>query len=620
MQDVFTTVLTSIYQDCVVKCDVRFDQRDINTLSRRGASEGKSFFTITLPTLNAGLLLAIERGYVVPTDFPFFRKSGKCPSFLKVFFALIFDAQGQLLSDPSVDAIFSIRQMSVTFKKLKEITDGEKVKKSLQRFKEVEHEVSLFNGVPEEYAQSYNFVCQNLWCLLDTIDPITLIPRHGPGATVEKVHGIYKYHEISSRWPLRLQPYFPYDYFCVGSTQNIDDDEKFIRFHHHEIAQQEERPVKVIAVPKTATSSRIIAIEPTAMQYTQQAVSAWVVDKLQTMKLTKGHINFTDQSINQQLALSSSLTREFATLDLSDASDRVSCRLVEETFKISPFFLEVILACRSTKAYLKDLDQTIDLTKYASMGSALCFPIESMVFYSIAVAAQLSQCKGPSYADLVRICSRSYVYGDDIVVPVESASVVSNALTAFGCKVNVGKSFAKSYFRESCGVDAYKGYNITPVYVRQHPPKKPHDLKVLSWQETANQFYKNGLWLTATTIDKMVEKLIGYVPVSERDGAGVHRWSFSGIPKHYGLEAKRVKWNADLQTYRYKIKMVRSRKKKQDPSVNAFLLDFFIKKAHQNWSWIDRIIPSCHVQGQNEESNWNTLVVRGHETLKDRWV
>nr|QDH86778.1 MAG: RNA-dependent RNA polymerase [Leviviridae sp.] len=92
------------------------------------------------------------------------------------------------------------------------------------------------------------------------------------------------------------------------------------------------------------------------------------------------------QEPNQLLAQKGSRDGSLATLDLSEASDRVSLQLVEELLARNPLAKEAILACRSLRASVPG-HETITLAKFASMGSALCFPIEAMVFITITFLA-----------------------------------------------------------------------------------------------------------------------------------------------------------------------------------------------------------------------------------------
>jgi len=131
----------------------------------------------------------------------------------------------------------------------------------------------------------------------------------------------------------------------------------------------------VIAVPKTMKTPRIIAVEPTAMQYMQQAISDNLVSNLEGRHFPyKWMIGFERQEPNQQMAKEGSLHGELATLDLSEASDRVSNQHVRRLTKGFPRVTEGIQACRSRKADVPG-HGVIRLAKFASMGSALTFPL-----------------------------------------------------------------------------------------------------------------------------------------------------------------------------------------------------------------------------------------------------
>jgi hypothetical protein len=92
---------------------------------------------------------------------------------------------------------------------------------------------------------------------------------------------------------------------------------------------------------------------------------------------------------------------------------------------------------------------------YAPMGNATTFPVQSLVFWSICVAAL--QRRGLHQPGAV------FVFGDDIIVRSECAEIVIDALESFGLLVNRSKSFWRGAFRESCGVDAFNGVDVTPV-------------------------------------------------------------------------------------------------------------------------------------------------------------
>jgi hypothetical protein len=152
------------------------------------------------------------------------------------------------------------------------------------------------------------------------------------------------------------------------------------------------------------------------------------------------------------------------------------------------------------------------------MGSALCFPIEALVFTTLIfvgiqqkLSCQLTRKDIQSYRGQVR------VYGDDIIVPVDCVDSVIQTLEAFGLKVNKDKSFWNGKFRESCGGDYYDGEWVTPIRVRRDIPsslKRAKQGEVASLVSLRNQLYLAGFWKTCAWLDTQIEPLLkGRYPV-----------------------------------------------------------------------------------------------------------
>lgn len=174
----------------------------------------------------------------------------------------------------------------------------------------------------------------------------------------------------------------------------------------------QERPVEVTPVPKTMKTPRLIAIEPTAMQYVQQAVLEAIEDSIEKDNLSKMLISWKDQSPNQRMALRGSSDGSLATLDLSEASDRVSNSLVLALCKNFPSLSGLVQASRSTHANVLGFG-VMPLTKFASMGSALCFPFESIVFMTLILLG-IEKCLDHqlAYKDVLNLLGKVRTYGD----------------------------------------------------------------------------------------------------------------------------------------------------------------------------------------------------------------
>jgi len=544
-------LVTALFKDvqsqiAVESVDVK---RDLEILRKRVEHEGSSFVKITLPDYGADFESALKSGCIDTSHFRSFKKCKGIPAFMQGILCHVFDRQtGKILDKPDTQAIAAIRQICYTFKKVKEPCAPFRQHEALRTFVKDE---SIFDEPLELTDVSlFQEVSDVLWVNVigSEMDLSMLTPQHGPGAVAEKLASNAKYS--MQRWHERLEPYFPAYPNLVGCS-NPDIGQQ--RLEEVEFVDEaDESPVRVITVPKTSKKPRIIAIEPACMQYAQQALKRWLYATLESSVLTAGHINFTDQRINQYYALESSVTGWYATLDLSSASDRVPRDLALSMFDCNPDLRDAIDACRSRRAQIFD-EESIPLRKFASMGSALCFPVEAMYFYTICVAALIRHYRLPvTYGSVYNMSRKVYVYGDDIIVPTDAAAAVSETLHKYYCKVNVGKSYYTGNFRESCGMDAYDGADVTPVYVRTKAPRNRRNAKeLISWTETSNLLFKRGYWKASTFMKNKVEGIIGKLPVTQDEVGGLHWYSFCGVPDYQKTE-KFIRWNGNIQVIEVK--------------------------------------------------------------------
>lgn len=540
--------LRALLSDAEKRCATS-TTRDLETITRRVKHEGLSFLTIALPNFSRDFERCLEIGYVDRTFFQGFVKPRKraLPAFLSGLLGQVFDKYtGILHQDPSVEAIFCIRTITRFFGKMKLQCDESRTRAAFKQFLDVDAEVALVNEKIMNGAipglHQFGLVSDLLWSHVLTPLDASLYrfehePFHGPGATSERVQANGKFS--FKIWHSRLDQYFPYDRFAVPTVSSIQDG-----YGPSDIREPDtEQPVRVISVPKTQKTPRIIAIEPVCMQACQQSVLRKLVPLLENNTIIGGSLGFTDQNANRDLARAGSSQGGYATLDLSEASDRVASALVDRMLRSVPHFRGAVFACRSSRADVPG-HGIHSLAKYASMGSALCFPIEAMVFLTIILTGQLSA-EGirPTVRDIKRICRQVRIYGDDIIIPVDMVDTAICYLEAFGLKVNKHKSFWSGKFRESCGGDYYDGFSVKPVYCRTLPPTSRRDAEsIVSWNDLANQLYHNGLWGTCQVIRDYIDKLVGYVPYASDASGYISKSSF--------LQRRDFsKWNRNLHRY-----------------------------------------------------------------------
>jgi len=519
-------LLQSVLIDLGTRCCTS-TTRDWKTITRRYEHEGMSFLTISLPKFCDDLQKGLSSSSVDPSLFVGYSKSGELPRFLGGFLDQVFDRKsGRLLNVPSVDAIHAIRQLTLFFGKVELPCSDARKNAAIVKYIKCEKDIKLVDKTAKPYYKALQLLFQRVFgAVCQTVEEDIyndkLIPKHGPGSTADGLIGNDKYHQIE--WTQRLEYLFPFGENLYPNWRHFDAAPVDI------LEPGRERPVRVILVPKTLKTPRVIAVEPTCMQYTQQAILESLVRAIGGSDILQYLIGFDDQIPNQVLASYGSSSGELASLDLSEASDRVSNQLVRALFSPYPHLFEGLDATRSRKADVPGYG-VLRLSKFASMGSALCFPIEAMVFLTIILYGIERELNRPlANRDLKSLIGRVRVYGDDIIVPVEYVRSVAGSLQTFGFVVNAEKSFWTGKFRESCGKEYYAGEDVSIVRARRLlPTQRRHVPEIISTVSLRNRLYEAGLWVAAGFLDDILRGLIAFPNVGPESPA-LGRHSFLGF-------------------------------------------------------------------------------------------
>jgi len=342
--------------------------------------------------------------------------------------------------------------------------------------------------------------------IVGNIDPREIKPSHGPGvvSTGERVH---EKTYLRRRYASIERVYPFWDYMCLSLSACQEE------YLTRPVIDENEPTSKVVFVPKDSRGPRLISCEPLELMWLQQGLKDRLYNTIESHRLTSGRINFADQGVNRDLALRASRGEPWVTMDLKNASDRVGLELVKELFA-GTRLLEGLIALRSTRTQFSDYD--VLLNKYAPMGSALCFPIEALVFWSVIVA-YVSWHKGTRLADEAARC---FVYGDDIVVPSENYSLARSALELVGLTINEDKCCVSGFFAESCGCDAFTGIDVTPVRFRTTWSSEGSPSNITSWVDYSNRLYERGYTQTAAAIEQIVRGCGYNIPYLAVGGEG----------------------------------------------------------------------------------------------------
>jgi len=505
--------------------------RDCKTVSARMEHEGLSFLTITLPAFGKDFQKSLDQGRVTHDLFQGFSWRTGLPEFLRGFLESVFHPiSGTIRHDPSIDAIYAVQQLTSLFSKIDLPCTEARRDKAIDSYVIIERELKSRAADQWNFKQFTRIRTLLFGDILSEVDQLIYdgetTPRHGPGNTAERLSSNQKYNH--NLWTDRLEEYFP-------ARENILPNYSFIsdrRIVH--LTPEQELPVRVITVPKTMKTPRIIAIEPVMMQFVQQGILEALVPRLERKYIRKNVINpcwsmigFSDQVPNQEMARQGSLDGSLATLDMSEASDRVSNQHVRALLCDHPHLAAGVEACRSRKA---DVPRhgVIRLSKFASMGSALCFPMEAMVFLTVIFMGIESHNGTPlSRKGIKSFHGKVRVYGDDIIIPVEYVHTVIEYLEAFGLKVNSTKSFWTGRFRESCGKEYYAGEDVSPIKFRRVFPSKRLDAQeIISLVAFRNLLYMRGLWSTSSWLDRKIEGIIPFYPKIEPGSPGLGAHTF----------------------------------------------------------------------------------------------
>jgi hypothetical protein len=504
-QELFAQALIALFVDIsrdpsleLTKEEVSDVEKDSSTVQKRLDKEGTAFVTEVLPKFGKAIERSVEVGEEsIPSHFAFWKplKDGT-PIFLKTLVKRVFGSNVQ----QATSAFGHIRQICFLFYKYELPYSAEKAQEVIDSFQETEKYLSYGHTVDSDSL--FDRASDLFSHVFSGIDLVNIEGRHGPGAVSTGEVGNAKWN-FSRIYDSVHQQYPAYSYYPIGSIRsngrcyslaaNVLDYKSYER-----IAVP---TAKVVLVPKDSRGPRLISMEPLELQFLQQGVMKNIVAHVESDPMTRGKVNFSDQSVNGDLALLSSETRTHATLDLKDASDRVSVQLVSALLK-DRVKLAKLLALRSHFTVCDG--KLISLNKFAPMGSALCFPVLALVVWALAASAV--EGSGGRIGDV-------YVFGDDLIVPTECVHRVVEALTSADLAVNTGKSFWKGFFRESCGVDAYKGVNVSPVRIKKLMPERiSNDQALVAWIKYSDHLRAKGYDNLSFFVREIVERITGELP------------------------------------------------------------------------------------------------------------
>jgi len=569
----------------------------LNKVKRRLASEGSSFLTKTLPRLGKAFDKALaEETPLVCTPLGFKPYKGtQLPKLFGELFEKVLQPNGAVLQCPCVNSIKHIRQLLYLFYKYELPYSDEQEQQVLGKFERTERDLETISArlrhlgdtVAEytttrrrspyyenrKWVKTTEQVVREARNILSDVfaffDPKDVIPRHGPGAVATKQQLWTKY--LWTNVSAKITRVYPLDaYFYASKGHICDRIDSFARIN------QEDLPARVILVPKDSRGPRLISCEPVDYQWVQQGLGAALVQLLEHHPLTKWSVFFTDQAPNRWGALLGSSTGKYATLDLNEASDRVSLELVRLLFP--PHIYEFLESCRSSSTVMPD-GLVLPLWKFAPMGSCLCFPVMALTIFAILAAAA----PDTDASHMVHMSGNRrvyhmdkgiHVYGDDVIVPTAYAEDAIELLESFGLKVNRDKSCIKGFFRESCGMDAYKGVPVTPVRLRTLWSSTPSPDSYASWIAYANSFWDKKYYTAYHYVVGLLHSVYGAIPAKDMN---LSCPSLAYVPDE--LRPKRSRVKPEYQKVQWYVRDVKSPRINKEIDGWSMLLRYFTEFA-----------------------------------------
>jgi hypothetical protein len=591
-----------------VECE-RDYKRLLSVVERHG---GHRIFCDFLPALGKYVDTCLATGLYVQPCMPLskpYKRASVIPRLFRGLYLAVFDDSGVLRS--SVDAldIADLRQVLTCLKRFRAECDPSYVYMAVEEYFQIDREVrppSLSWGEDELVGPSLNtlslednepksfgllkllqpkesplsflndgtfyaiqFVADCVTSELGRFYPAEWKAQHGPGAVADAPSRTDKY--LFPTWPAKLDRIFPYADWAFSSVESWADT---VSHDEDSLSVDSESPAKLIAVPKEFTKPRLIASEPTAHQWCQQAIRKFLMSRVNETCIADS-IHFRDQNYNAELALEASHSGSHATIDLSSASDRISCWMVERLFRRSPSLLNSFHAVRTryiTNGIDKKSPKLTKLRKFSTMGSALTFPVQTYAFTMIAIGCLLKERELPYSIHSIRRLSREVrVFGDDIIVPLDCSNRVQEVLVALGLRVNRNKTFDTGKFRESCGCDAYDGHDVTRISVNVTPAVSSPE-SVISTVDTHNNLYSRGWMSTAEYLKRRVVEMKRYCFMPIAPGSGDVGWYDLAWWDRSSLKRR---WNPSLQRVEFRVAQLYSRPTRNQTSGRSMLLQYF---------------------------------------------
>lgn len=328
--------------------------------------------------------------------------------------------------------------------------------------------------------------------------------KHGPGAAVlvpfvkntlsEKMNSPSSSARVESLWNIYLK-WDPHARSALESSISSRCDPVDTGEDKPPSAVQIVPGDELTTVRKDDLTDRVICKQPVVNTFLQQGL---MILMFQALAL---YIPLWDaQERHQMMARLGSMFRRLATIDKLKSSDCVYIELVRLLFPPKWFAVLDYVRCDTTSYTLPNGNIVkLELPMIGTMGNSCTFPIQTIIFYALAVACVTVRDprykgvygkKGPFYHSqpsrggmkLDSVYDDVSVFGDDVIIPASCADLYIRVCSVLCIRINDAKTHYESDdpFRESCGGDYFSGLATRPIFYKN--PINPESVN--SWQAT----------------------------------------------------------------------------------------------------------------------------------------
>jgi len=580
----YGTFLSSLMQDCLrtfshlgVLSDGFYSksfsdaQDDIASVIQKWVAEPRDEVTLREEILASSIFgKSLERAVIEGLPFCFYaecnRARGWIPgSLAQLACELLFNVDGTLRTDvDSYIQAFSfryLRQLSLAFSKVETIEPvvGDEITGFVHRVMRSPDLYAMYANPFLEFRKVITVARMLLRDVLMDGSEMTAslhqwnespFGRHGPGAVQGGEVG-------REKWRLSLNPRVPTGIYegQTGMLSSIMPD------------NGDELMSRLCLVPKDIKRNRLICIEPKELMFAQQGLMKVLIELIERHPLTRESICFHDQSYQFWL----SRRKGKATIDLEDASDLVSIKLLK--LLLPKKVAALLLRYRSSAIELPDGHVLRAHQTAFTMGNALCFPVETLIFWALSTAACVVDDARVYDLDARRVVNlqasadryRCHVFGDDIIIPERYFEAVIVALHQAGLVVNRKKSCGPlTRVRESCGSYWWDNHDVRIVRFTTHRCDDPNHAYIV-WKY-CQTFASYGFENVAAALLGLVKDVI---PNCEFDPVSIR----------VGLGNGSMRWNRTLQRLEAKVPVPKGIDKREVLSGDIGLYAYFTQQA-----------------------------------------